>query len=326
MSLYRKLVWGMSLRCYEAQKSFCELRNLGIEITGRCNLRCRHCYMESRTQSLPEELSAREWIEFFSELKKDFGNKIIIQITGGEPLSKEGIFEILSCLKQSGFRVSIATNGTLLDDKRIIELKKYISSISVSLDGSRESHNYLRGAEVFDLVLRNIRKAQAAEIKNIVIKTTVYRRNFREIEKFYEFLEKEGIRTWHLFAMEPRGRGEMHQEEILSFADYEKLCAFIDNIRADKKRKMRVVFEEQSGSLMGGKTLDCRRYRLCRAGISSCAILSNGNVVECVQGNREDVQGNIRKKGFKDIWEKKFTANRSPDYRSCRKHHFDNNE
>lgn len=323
MSFYKQLIWDMSLKHYGLQKSLHELKSLSVEITGGCNLQCRHCYMESKTQALPRELTAEEWMGFFDQIRQDFGNKITIQITGGEPLRKEGIYRILEHLKDSGFRVALATNGTLLDGKAIAEIKQCVSSISVSLDGFRESHDFLRAAQVFDLTVDNIRKMRAAGVKNIAIKTTVYRRNLAELEKLRDFLQEERMVIWHLFAMEPRGRGGLNRDEIITAEQYGELCSFVDRMKGDGKRKMRVIFEEQPGSFLGLKTLECNGYKLCHAGISTCSILPDGNVVNCIQGNREAVQGNIRQERFRDIWERGFGSCRSPEYRSCRQHHFE---
>jgi len=78
MSLFKSLFLDLNLRYYNLQKSFCELNNIGIEITGRCNLQCKHSYMDSKREAVDEEISCQQWLAFFYYLKSEFGNKISI--------------------------------------------------------------------------------------------------------------------------------------------------------------------------------------------------------------------------------------------------------
>jgi MoaA/NifB/PqqE/SkfB family radical SAM enzyme len=321
MALFKKLTWDLSLKHYNLQKSICELKSVGVEITNRCNLQCKHCYMCSDPASCIEATNTQEWLDFFNDLKKDFTSKVDIHITGGEPLVRKDIFVILDHLKKLKFSLGIVTNGLLLTPEIIGKISKYTNSLSISLDGFEESHDYLRNAPVFKETLNNIKNIKKHGISNITIKTTVYKKNLNDLKDFYVFIQELDIDQWHLFAMEPMGRGDINNKEILSHKEYEGLCSFVDEIKKDNNIK--VIFGEQQGSSLSDKTYECSQYKLCHAGISTCAVLFNGDIVNCIQGDRNMVYGNIKKDSFKDVWDNQFKPNRKSEYRSCKNHYFD---
>lgn len=321
MDIAKKIYWSAATKYHNLQKNIHELKSVGVEITNRCNLQCQHCYMSASGTGV-DAIDTTGWKTFFDNLKKDFGNNVVIQITGGEPLFRNDLFELLDHLKRLEFRISLATNGVLLTEERLNKLSGYLSSLSISLDGFEKSHNKLRNAKVYEIVLKNIELA-AKLMKYLVIKTTVYKDNFRELEGFYKFVGDLGVNEWHLFAMEPIGRGA-DNDLIISIDEYREFCEFVDKIKKDKNRKLRVRFEEEGGDFMYEKTCDLCKYKLCSAGISSCAILYNGDIVNCVQDDRRNlvVHGNITKDNFTNIWESKFATNRQDNYKYCNNHYF----
>jgi MoaA/NifB/PqqE/SkfB family radical SAM enzyme len=278
--------------------------------------------MDSKTANLPEEVSTGEWISFFDQLKKDFGNKVTIQITGGEPLLRTDLFKILPHLNRLGFRVSMASNGLLMDEKNIIELKKFITGLSISLDGFKESHDYLRNANTFKKTVENIKKLKKLGFKDIMIKTAVCKKNFGELKNFYKLIQDLRVDNWHIFAMEPAGRGQTNIKDILTKKEYIQLCDFIDELKKDKKKNLKIIFDEQSDLYLDEKTCNCNKYKLCHAGISSCVVLYNGDIASCIQTNRTTDYGNIKNADFKKIWYNGFQENRSEKYKNCQNHYF----
>lgn len=319
MSLLKNIYWDINQRYYNLQKSLHELKTIAIEITSLCNLQCKHCYMNSKKKST-DDLTTEEWNNFFSQLKKDFGNKLTIAITWGEPLVRQDIFEILSNLKIHGFNVNLSTNGILLNKDNVWELKKYIYALSISLDWFDESHNYLRQSNVFDKTLENIKLCK--ELNYLVVKTTIYKKNIWELEELYKLMQDLQIQQWHLFPMEPMWRAKENQKEILSKEEYNLLCEFVDKIKTNKKGKLKIRFSEEGSNFMYDKTCDYCKFKLCNAWINSSAILYNGDIVSCMQSNRNNIQGNIKTDNFKQIWETRFLKNRQKDYKSCDNHYF----
>lgn len=323
MTFLKTLVQTINQENNNLQKSIHELKSLGIEITGRCNLQCRHCYMSS-TPSGAADLSAEEWGHFFRRLKEDFGSSILVQVTGGEPLSRPDCLDILRQAHDLGFRFSLVSNGLLLNSKTIQELKSMNCPLSVSLDGLQESHDYLRKAPVFGRTIEAIRQAKQEGLAHLVIKTTVYKANLADLPELGRFLKELGVDEWHLFPMEPIGRGCGNRSDILSLDQYLEFCSFIDRIRKDRRSGLRIRFEEQGLDEDCGQACRQHEAKRCGAGIVSCAVLHNGDVINCIQDDRAklEVHGNIRRNSLREIWEKGFVANRSPSYTYCDNHYF----
>ena len=321
MTILKKIYWEINKKYYSLQKSVHTLQSISLEITEACNLQCRHCYMNSKQLS-NSDLTTKEWKIFIDDLYKYFGNKINIGITGGEPLIKPGVFEIFKHMKKLGFNINLATNGTLLNEYSINKIKENIFGLSISLDGLINSHNYLRQSNMYALTIENIKLCKKHKIKYLIIKSAIYKNNINELEYLYKILKDIGINEWHIFAVEPLGRAKLNQNELLSQKEYRLLCEFIDRLRSDKKNEIKIRFGEEGNNFMYNKTCDYCKFKLCNAGISSCAILSNGDIVSCMQTNRDDIQGNIKTDDFKKIWDTKFIKNREKKYTSCNNHYF----
>ncbi|EKD94355.1 MAG: hypothetical protein ACD_26C00097G0002 [uncultured bacterium] len=319
--MFKKIYWEINKKYYSLQKSTHELKSISLEITGMCNLHCKHCYMNSKQQS-SDDLTTEEWKIFIDQVYKYFGNKINLGITGGEPLIRSDLLEILEHMKKLGFNVNLTTNGVLLDERIVKHLKKNIFGLSISLDGLVDSHNYLRQSDVFTKTTENIKLCKKNNIKYLIVKTAIYKNNLNELKDLYEIIKNIGVDEWHLFAVEPLGRAKLNKNEILSPIEYGLLCEFVDKLKNDKMNIIKIRFGEEGSNFMYSKSCDYCKFKLCNAGISSCVILYNGDIVNCMQSNRDDVQGNVKTDDFKKIWDTKFIKNREKNYTSCNKHYF----
>lgn len=326
MKFRDKIFLNLYDQYHNIQKSTLNLNSIAVEITRQCNLQCKHCYMNSKIKDSNDELTTKEWVNFFKNIKKHFGNKVEIKITGGEPLIRKDFFEILKGIKELEFKkISIATNGLLINDKNVKTLKKLLTGISISLDGFELSHNYLRSSETYQKTLEKIRLLIKNNFSYIVIKTTIFKNNIADIDNFYNFISNMGIDKWHIIPMEPLGRGKINKNEILSLNQYLELCNFFDKIKKNAS-KMKVAFEEQNNFLSLQKTCDLHCYKRCGAGIDSFAVLYNGDIIDCIQDNRDNLvkYGNIKNENIKLIWLNKFSEKRKKSYKFCDNHYFIN--
>ncbi len=132
--------------------------SISYELTGRCNLRCGFCYNPWRTElSPPGELPTRDAINLLAKLIDLTGCKYV-SLTGGEPLLRSDIYEIIRFLKSKGIKVALVTNGTLLDREAIKRcLSDGVDLFQVTLLGDRaDLHNRLTGCDCFEKVIEAI--------------------------------------------------------------------------------------------------------------------------------------------------------------------------
>ncbi|MCK5492203.1 MAG: radical SAM protein, partial [Candidatus Omnitrophica bacterium] len=129
-----------------------------IWVTRRCNLRCRMCQQwQTSPEILNKELTTQEWNSFIDSAYKM--KAAIIIITGGEPLLRPDIFDIIKYIRIYGISVHLCTNGTLLNEDTIKGFRlSGLDSISVSIDSYlRDIHNQMRGIVCYDEVVKGIK-------------------------------------------------------------------------------------------------------------------------------------------------------------------------
>ena len=109
----------------------------------RCNLRCVHCYSHSRNKEYTGELNTGEAKKFIEDLA-GFGSPVIL-FSGGEPLMRPDILELIEYAKGLDMRAVLSTNGTLITEDTAAKLKELgLSYVGIRLDGLRETHDKFR--------------------------------------------------------------------------------------------------------------------------------------------------------------------------------------
>ena len=157
-------------------------RNLDIEITARCNLRCRYCYFFNNPAIEYRDLPADEWLKFFDELGALGVMKVAL--AGGEPFIREDLPILLEGIVRNRMRFSFLSNGVLIDEK----IAAFIAStgrceyVQISVDGScAEVHDSCRGQGSFDGAIRGIRTLQRHRI-SVAVRVTIHRNNVHDLE------------------------------------------------------------------------------------------------------------------------------------------------
>ena len=172
----------------------------------RCNLRCAHCYSHSRDIEYAGELTTEEGKRLLEDLAS-FGAPVIL-FSGGEPLMRPDLLELVGHARGLGLRAVISTNGTLITSDRASELKSLgLSYVGISLDGLRETHDRFRGIRgAFDNALAGLRACQEAGIK-VGLRFTINRRNYQDIPGIFRLLRDENIPRVCFYHLVYAGRG-----------------------------------------------------------------------------------------------------------------------
>lgn len=308
----------------ERQQEKHPLTYLFWECTLKCNLCCRHCGSScSPREDRTDELSTDEIKLAFKSIAEDFNpRQIMIAVTGGEPLLRQDVFEVMRYVNALGFRWGMVTNGTLINPETIRQIQEAnMSTISISIDGMEKNHNWLRcDKNAFGRAIEGIKLlADSKALNTVEIITCVHQHNLNELEKIYHLCTDLGVDAWRLLTITPIGRAKDYPELFLGGSQMRCLFDYIKAKRKRRKRGKLIVSWGDEGFLgpeYEGRLRDYLFY--CKAGINVGSILYNGDIGACPILPREYTkQGNIRKDRFSEIWYNKYEIFRNRDWRKC---------
>jgi len=192
----------------------------------RCNLKCVHCYAQSKDIEYKDELTTAQGKALIDDLAQ-FGAPVIL-FSGGEPTMRKDLPELAMYARSKGMRAVISTNGTLIDKKMAKVLKDIgLSYVGVSLDGMRETNDKFRGVKgAFDAALNGMRNCLAEGVK-VGLRFTINKKNVKDIPAIFDLLEKEKIPRVCFYHLVYAGRGSKLVEQELSHEESRKTLDII---------------------------------------------------------------------------------------------------
>jgi AdoMet-dependent heme synthase len=307
------------------------LRLVFWETTKACNLRCQHCRAIPETERSRSELTTEEGIRLIDQLAEV--TRPVLILSGGEPLYRADIFDLAAHGRDRGFRMALATNGTLVDRAVAQRIRTTgFSRVAVSLDGAvAETHDAFRrlpGSHARALEgLRHLRD----EGVSIQVNSTIARHNVQELPRMLDLAMSIGADALHIFMLVPVGCGvTIADREMLPADEYERVLHwFYDQSKTcgiDLKatcaphyfrvRAQRIIEERKQGDRStpfiahgtrlkaapdpaGGRPLSTMT-RGCLAGTSVCFVSNVGEVYPC--GYLPVSAGSTRERPFSEIW------------------------
>ena len=302
-----------------------ELRKLFFELTLACNERCFHCG-SSCTAARGDELGRDEWIRIIDEVKADFDTlRMQLCITGGEPLLNRDFFDIMGYAHSQGFRWGMTSNATLITPEVARRLADVgMGTISVSIDGLRETHDKLRGLSGgYDRAMAGIQNLLGVgAFQHVQVTTVVNHANIDQLDALFDIMDGIDINSWRVINLEPIGRALLRPDLMLTPDDYVRLFEFIR-----EKRRAGYPLEYGCSHYLGLEyEAEVREwYWLCNAGTYTASIMANGDIGACLDIERrpETIQGNIRRERLRDVWDNRFELFRhdlsdlNPGCREC---------
>ncbi|MCC7174900.1 MAG: TIGR04053 family radical SAM/SPASM domain-containing protein [Bryobacterales bacterium] len=194
------------------------------EVTQACDLACVHCRASAEPRRHPEELTTEEGFRLLSEVRA-FGEPLMI-FTGGDPLKRPDIFELLSESVRLGLRTTITPSATpLLTREAVASIQRAgVSRMALSLDGADEiSHDGFRGVHgSFHRTLASLAEARRLGLETQV-NTTVTRRNLTQLEQMARLVGEHEARLWSVFFLVVTGRAL--EADDLRAEEYESVFA-----------------------------------------------------------------------------------------------------
>lgn len=249
---------------------FPSLRYLELQLTDRCNLACRHCYLgKSKTRDLEVELAE----SVFNQFEELHGLRMII--SGGEPLLHPDFKKINEMLKNRSFRSILLTNGTLLEKDNIDKLNA--DEYQVSIDGLEDAHDAVRGKGTFKKSMGAVEMLIDNGI-DVSIATMVNRYNSNDFPEMENLFREMGVMEWSVDIPVEMGYAKNEpQSLLLSAEESSKYLSF---------------------GFGGGLYKSSGEYA---CGTHLCAVTPSGNVCKC--GFYSDSpSGNIEKETLRDCW------------------------
>lgn len=166
------------------------LRYLELQITNRCNLICKHCYLGEAGKT---DLEYDTALNIFNEFEAVQGLRLLI--TGGEPILHKRFWEINQKLPEYGFRSILLSNGTLITND--IAERLNVHEVQVSIDGMENGHDAIRGKGNFKKAIAGIESLKSAGI-DVSVATMIHSKNTEEFENLNKLIEKMAIVEWNV--------------------------------------------------------------------------------------------------------------------------------
>lgn len=244
-----------------------------IELTRKCNLRCKHC-LNSSGHCVANELTKEEVLSLIEELYKCGVQEI--RFTGGEPLLFDGIFEAIQLASQKGLKTSLGTNGTLVTPKVAKKLKEVgLSNAVVSIDGTKEMHDSIRGEGNFDKSMEGLHNLMHEGI-DVRVNSVIMKNNIEEIIALAKDLDSQKIKLF-IRQFVSSGRGKDLVDVALSAEEYKQV----------KERLAEELNNNVRGHNLKNNNGTTSRIPLnfeistCRAAQRTLCITPEGNVYPC---------------------------------------------
>ncbi len=174
--------------------------------TKQCNLYCSHCYAGAESTAAPGELTTEEGKDLLDDLAK-YGAPVVL-FSGGEPMAREDLVELVSYADDRGIRPVLSTNGTLLNRERARELRDAgLKYAGVSVDGLPDRNDRFRGQDgAFEAALNGIHACQDVGLKT-GLRYTITEMNAPDLEGVVDLLSDEGVDRFCFYHLDYGGRG-----------------------------------------------------------------------------------------------------------------------
>ncbi len=301
---------------------------LQIEITRRCVLDCKHCYIKNR--NLEEKINSKTFSEIL-DMFEPYNLPLNVQITGGETLLVEDVWELLDILEKRNKRFSFYTTGLLVDEPISKRLGNYknLYSINISLDGNKEEHEYLRGEGIYEKTIKSIKILKKYN-KYVQVGMVLRKNHIEAIRHVNDYLSQlDGVEMGIGYLI-PVGNGEKMIDEVPSMKD------FVDGIKLSEKLNISksdlFKWKEDAENLeklyMSEDGFSNMVHSLgigggnCGAGYVSVSIAPNGDIYPCVVlGSYEKFKiGNIFIDNIEKLFKEgsvKWAFRKTPSSETC---------
>ena len=276
MNLRKRIIFELERLRRKNLQQLHPLQQLFWESTLRCNVHCLHCGSDCSSSEVTPDMPAEDFLRVIDQSVTPHVNphKVLIIISGGEPLMRKDLAEVGAALKQRGYPWGMVTNGLALTEKRFKELMAAgLRSIAISFDGLELDHNWLRQHPLaFEGATRAIKLAAQFGVQKLRssgvqessseqaqsateplnrgkaspeqpmgllwdVVTCVNQRTIHQLDEMQQYLWSIGVRNWRLITIDPMGRAAENPELILTPEQHRQV---LDYIREKRKQGVHI--------------------------------------------------------------------------------------
>ncbi|MPM66622.1 putative mycofactocin radical SAM maturase MftC [bioreactor metagenome] len=283
-------------------------------ITRTCNLKCVHCYSNSDAQKYSGELTTAEAKKFIDDCA-EFKVPVLL-LSGGEPLIRPDVFELVEYARTRGIRTTFSTNGTLIDMETAKIIKALdVGYVGISLDGLGDANDKFRGkAGAFEKALQGIRNC--LEIgQRVGLRFTINRYNFHDLENIFKLIREEQIPRVCFYHLVYSGRGSQMMQHDISHQESREAMDIIMHYAEEFGDKCEILTVDNHADIVylyltylkkdpvrASKIMELmQRNGGNRSGIAFGNVDPLGNV-HPDQFTQNHTFGNVRERAFGDIW------------------------
>ena len=286
-------------------------------VTNRCNLRCKHCYISAEDRKYGNELTTEEAEEFITDLAEM--RAPVLLLSGGEPLIRSDIFHLSRFGTDRGLRVVLSTNGTLITPEMAKSIEKSgMQYAGVSLDGLQAIHDEFRSLSgALEKALAGIRNCMDADVKTGV-RFTVNKFNREDLPGVIDLLVEEGVPRFCMYHLVYSGRGKEMVEMDTSHEEKLETIRFLVDKSIELYEKgveveLLTVDNHADGVYIYNYLMEKNPERAdevmellkmhggCSAGTKFANVDPQGNVHPCQFWQHVSL-GNVRERKFSEIW------------------------
>jgi radical SAM protein with 4Fe4S-binding SPASM domain len=271
---------------------------LHLEVAASCNLTCTHCFAGTLPRK-EKPLNLEELDRLFAEMA-GLGT-FRLGLTGGEPLLRKDIFEVIDLATHYGLCPCITTNGLLITEEIAREFgKRELVWLNVSLEGaSPETNDLVRGHRTFDRVMDKL--ALLGRHARFTLAFTIMKSNVHEIEKCAELAYQVGAHTAVFRPLYPVGVAKDNMDLMPSFDDYNDALNVLSDLQSDSSFDLCNIDPFSPLTREETQSVVYQNYG-CGAGNLVCSVSVSGDVNPCSFLGSDFVADNVRNKSLSEIW------------------------
>jgi len=290
-------------------------KSMDLEITTRCNLRCEYCSHFTSAGDVGLDLPKEEWLRFFEELNRCAVMEV--NLSGGEPLLRKELKDLIEGIIRNRMRFSILSNGTLISEETAAFLAstRRCNHVQGSIDGAvPATHDSFRGEGSFLKAIAGIQNLLKHKVP-VTVRVTIHRKNVRDLEAIAAYLlEDMGLPGFSTNAASPMGLC-LGDTGRIQLTVEEQTLAMEKMLTLTRKYEGRI--DAQAGPLAqardwrmmeqarreGRDSIPGRGYLTgCGGPMSQLAVRADGVFVPCCQIPHADM-GRINRDSLKEVWQ-----------------------